>query len=155
MKRGLLYGAIGGALLVLLKLIEYQYIVRAYPGEVYGGLIALIFTGVGIYAGLRLTRPKIVQVEVVKEVLVSAQPFTLNAAKLKELAITQREHEILGQLARGLGNREIARALFISEATVKTHLGRIYGKLGVNSRVGAVIEAARSGLVTVGSSEGA
>jgi len=55
--------------------------------------------------------------------------------------LSEREHEILGQLARGLGNREIARALFISEATVKTHLGRIYGKLGVETRSGAVAVA--------------
>ncbi|MEU5809497.1 MULTISPECIES: response regulator transcription factor [unclassified Streptomyces] len=52
--------------------------------------------------------------------------------------LTDRELDILGQLARGLGNREIARALFISEATVKTHLGRIYDKLGVDTRAGAV-----------------
>ncbi|MCX4584457.1 response regulator transcription factor [Streptomyces sp. NBC_01481] len=53
-------------------------------------------------------------------------------------SLTERERDILGQLARGLGNREIARALFISEATVKTHLGRIYAKLGVDTRAGAV-----------------
>ncbi|MEU1671911.1 response regulator transcription factor [Streptomyces roseifaciens] len=56
-------------------------------------------------------------------------------------ALTDRERDILGQLARGLGNREIARALFISEATVKTHLGRIYDKLGVDTRSGAVAVA--------------
>ena len=55
--------------------------------------------------------------------------------------LSAREHDILGQLARGLSNREIARALFISEATVKTHLGRIYGKLGVETRAGAVAVA--------------
>ncbi|MFS8198493.1 response regulator [Streptomyces sp. CWNU-52B] len=55
--------------------------------------------------------------------------------------LSPREHEILGQLARGSGNREIARVLFISEATVKTHLGRIYGKLGVETRAGAVAVA--------------
>ncbi|MDG4864031.1 response regulator transcription factor [Streptomyces sp. T-3] len=55
--------------------------------------------------------------------------------------LTERELEILGELARGLGNREIARALFISEATVKTHLGRIYDKLGVDTRAGAVAVA--------------
>ncbi|WP_328550565.1 response regulator transcription factor [Streptomyces sp. NBC_00366] len=55
--------------------------------------------------------------------------------------LSEREHEILGRLAQGLGNREIARALFISEATVKTHLGRIYGKLGVETRSGAVAVA--------------
>ncbi|WP_413760518.1 response regulator [Streptomyces sp. MMBL 11-3] len=56
-------------------------------------------------------------------------------------ALTDRERDILGQLARGLGNRDIARALFISEATVKTHLGRIYAKLGVDTRAGAVAAA--------------
>ncbi|WP_307544165.1 response regulator transcription factor [Streptomyces sp. V3I8] len=56
-------------------------------------------------------------------------------------ALTDRERDILGQLARGLGNRDIARALFISEATVKTHLGRIYAKLGVETRAGAVATA--------------
>ncbi|MFE7778624.1 response regulator [Streptomyces sp. NPDC057445] len=56
-------------------------------------------------------------------------------------ALTERELDILGQLARGLGNRDIARALFISEATVKTHLGRVYAKLGVDTRAGAVAVA--------------
>ncbi|WP_282090828.1 response regulator [Streptomyces tendae] len=56
-------------------------------------------------------------------------------------ALTDRERDILAQLATGLGNREIARALFISEATVKTHLRRIYGKLGVETRAGAVAVA--------------
>ncbi|MFF2657280.1 response regulator [Kitasatospora sp. NPDC058032] len=55
--------------------------------------------------------------------------------------LTERETDILAQLAQGLGNREIARALFISEATVKTHLGRIYAKLGVDTRAGAVAVA--------------
>ncbi|MBF6083277.1 response regulator transcription factor [Nocardia cyriacigeorgica] len=52
--------------------------------------------------------------------------------------LTARESDILAQLAHGLGNREIARALHISEATVKTHLGRIYAKLGVDTRAAAV-----------------
>ncbi|GHJ97921.1 DNA-binding response regulator [Streptomyces sp. NE5-10] len=56
-------------------------------------------------------------------------------------SLTDRERDILGQLAHGLGNKEIARALFISEATVKTHLGRIYAKLGVDTRAGAVAVA--------------
>ncbi|WP_030176708.1 response regulator [Streptomyces sp. NRRL S-813] len=55
--------------------------------------------------------------------------------------LTDRECDILGQLARGLTNRDIAKALFLSEATVKTHLGRIYDKLGVDTRAGAVAVA--------------
>ncbi|MFB4314177.1 response regulator [Actinomadura sp. 21ATH] len=56
-------------------------------------------------------------------------------------ALTDRERDILAQLARGLSNRDIAKALFLSEATVKTHLGRIYHKLGVDTRSGAVAAA--------------
>ncbi|GGU31731.1 response regulator [Streptomyces lavendofoliae] len=68
-------------------------------------------------------------------------PVARRAASAPAPALTDRERDILGQLARGLGNREIARALFISEATVKTHLGRIYTKLGVDTRAGAVAVA--------------
>ncbi|MER7112159.1 response regulator transcription factor [Streptomyces sp. NPDC000229] len=69
-------------------------------------------------------------------------PVARRAASAASLpALTDRERDILGQLAHGLGNREIARALFISEATVKTHLGRIYAKLGVDTRAGAVAVA--------------
>ncbi|QLJ02255.1 response regulator transcription factor [Streptomyces sp. NEAU-sy36] len=56
-------------------------------------------------------------------------------------ALTPRERDILAQLAQGLPNHAIARALYISEATVKTHLRRIYDKLGVDTRAGAVAVA--------------
>ncbi len=62
-------------------------------------------------------------------------------------ALSERERDILRQLASGLGNREIARALFVGEATVKTHLSRIYGKLGVETRAAAVAVAKEQRLV--------
>ncbi|MGW3009942.1 response regulator [Streptomyces sp. NPDC001219] len=61
--------------------------------------------------------------------------------------LTDRERDILAQLAHGIGNRDIARALHISEATVKTHLRRIYDKLGVDTRAGAVAVAKERRLV--------
>ncbi|HJU57556.1 MAG TPA: response regulator transcription factor [Actinomycetota bacterium] len=70
-----------------------------------------------------------------------------------ESRLTRREQEVLKAAAQDMTAREIARRLGVRERTVTTHLGRIYGKLGVNSRVGAVIEAARSGLVAVVSPE--
>jgi len=70
-----------------------------------------------------------------------------------ESRLTRREQEVLRVAAQDMTAREIARHLGVRERTVTTHLGRIYGKLGVNSRVGAVIEAARSGLVAVDSSQ--
>jgi len=148
LKRALLYGSIGGALIVVLKLIEYQHFVRAYPSEIYGGLLAVIFTVVGIYVGLRLTRHK--EVVVVKEVEVRVRdegPFTLDTGKLKALGITNREHEILGLIAAGLSNREIGEKLFVSENTVKTHSSRLFEKLEVNRRTQAVQKAKELGLI--------
>lgn len=58
-------------------------------------------------------------------------------------ALTARESEILSLLAEGLTNRDLGKALFISEATVKTHLGHIYAKLGVDTRSAAVSAALR------------
>jgi DNA-binding NarL/FixJ family response regulator len=65
-------------------------------------------------------------------------------------ALSQRELDVLGLVARGVGNRDAARRLFISEATVKTHLTHIYAKLGVNDRAAAVAAAFDRGLLTPG-----
>jgi DNA-binding NarL/FixJ family response regulator len=66
--------------------------------------------------------------------------------------LSQRELQVLGLIARGTTNREAAAKLFISEATVKTHLLHIYAKLGVNDRAAAVAAAFDRGLLTPGSS---
>jgi DNA-binding NarL/FixJ family response regulator len=148
MRRILLYGLAGGVLLALLKVVEYQYLIRAYPAEVYGGLVAVIFSALGLYFGLRWarTREAVVIQEVQREVRVpEGGGFVLDPGKLKELGITPREHEILGLIAEGLSNRDGER-LFVSENTVKTHSSRLFEKLGVNRRVQAVVRARELGL---------
>lgn len=155
MRRVILYGLVGGVLIALLKALEYKHFVRAYPTEIYGGLVAVIFTAVGIYLGLRWSRPRapgapagpVVVREVVEVRVREGGPFVLDAGKLAALGITPREHEILGLIAEGLSNREIGERLFVSENTVKTHSSRLFGKLGVNRRVQAVQRGRELGLI--------
>ena len=147
MKRHILiYGLVGGLLIVLLKLIEYRFLVIEHSIEIYGGLIALLFTVLGIWLGLKLTRTK--EKVVIKEVpIAAARHFTLNEARRQELGITPRELEILELIARGLSNREIAEQLFVSENTVKTHSSRLFDKLSARRRTQAVQLGKEFGLI--------
>jgi len=111
-----------------------------------GALVAIIFTAVGAYLGLRWTRRK--EVVVVREVLIrDTGPFALNTANLQDLGLTQREHEILTLIAQGLSNREIGERLFIAENTVKTHSSRLFEKMAVSRRTQAVQRGKELGLI--------
>ena len=142
----LIYGVCGGILIVVLRLVEFRFLVVEHSLEIYGGLIAAIFAALGIWFGLKLTRKK--EVLVVKEVPVPAsQPFALNEERLKNLGITRRELEILELIAQGMSNREIADKLFVSENTVKTHSSRLFDKLSAKRRTQAVQIGKEMGLI--------
>jgi DNA-binding CsgD family transcriptional regulator len=142
----LIYGLSAGVLIVVLRLIEFRFLIVSHSLEIYGGLIALVFASLGIWLGLKLTRKK--EVVVLKEVPVPAsQPFTLNEVRLKDLGITKRELEILELIAHGMSNREIAEKLFVSENTVKTHSSRLFDKLSAKRRTQAVQIGKEMGLI--------
>jgi ATP/maltotriose-dependent transcriptional regulator MalT len=148
----LIYGATGGVLIVVLKLIEFRFLVVEHSLEIYGGLIAALFAAVGIWLGLKLTRKEEVVLlkEVVREVPVAispGEPFTVNEEQLRQLGITKRELEILELIAQGLSNREIAEKLFVSENTVKTHSSRLFDKHSAKRRTQAVQIAKENGLI--------
>jgi two-component system, NarL family, response regulator LiaR len=157
----LIYGLIGGILIVVLKWTEYRFLVVEHSIEIYGGLIAATFSVLGIWLGLRLTgiRQGIgvkeaagsVPAHVPAQVLASASapapgpeqlaqlvPFVPDDRKREDLNITRRELEILELVAQGMSNREIAGKLYVSENTVKTHCSRAFDKLGAKRRTQAV-----------------
>ncbi|WP_242587340.1 response regulator transcription factor [Streptomyces sp. MST-110588] len=78
-----------------------------------------------------------------------AARLTRHVRAPKKDGLSAREAEVLRLVARGLSNAAVGAALFISEATVKTHMLRIFGKLGVDDRTAAVMTAVRRGLITV------
>src|SRR5438874_6703733 len=121
-KHILIYGLCGGLLIVALKLIEYRFLVVEHSIEIYGGLVAALFAGLGIWLGLKLTKKK--ETVIVKEVQAAAQPFSVNEMRLRELGITRREREILELIADGLSNREIAEKLFVSERSEERRVGK-------------------------------
>src|SRR5579871_4620866 len=131
----LLFSLGGGILITVLKLTEYRFLVVEHSVEIYGGLVAALFAALGIWLGLTLTKRK---AQSPQQLPSTAGAFTLDDRRLKELAITPRELEILGLIAAGLSNREIAGRLFVSENTVKTHSSRLFDKLGAKRRTQAV-----------------
>ncbi len=161
-KTVLVYGLLAGVLIAVLQLVEYRFLVVEHAVEIYGALIAVLFAALGIWLGLRVTRPgaavveRVVVREVPVEVLVEVpaptaaapvEPFVADPARLAALGITPREHEILRLVAEGLSNREIAERLFVSENTVKTHASRLLDKLGARRRTQAVQRAKEAGLI--------
>lgn len=140
----LLYGLLGGVLITVLKLIEYRFLVVEHSLEIYGGLVAVIFAGLGIWLGLKLTRTK--EILVVPEPA-AANAFIPNSQRVEQLGITPRELEILGLIASGLSTREIAAKIYVSENTVKTHSSRVLDKLNARRRTQAVQIGKQLGLI--------
>jgi len=115
-----------------MKFLEYRFIIRDLSLEFYFGIVAILFTALGIWAGLKLTRKKVVLV---------GPDFILNEFELQRLGISKRELEVLELISRGLSNQQIADTLFVSLNTIKTHSSNLFLKLDVNRRTQAVQRA--------------
>jgi two-component system, NarL family, response regulator LiaR len=115
------FGLVGGALVAVLELAEYRFLVVEHSVEVYVGLVAALFAGLGIWLGRSLRRKG-------REggtAASAAGPFVPDEARREALGITPRELEILGLIAGGLSNREIAERLFVSVNTRRTQAVQI------------------------------
>ena len=140
--REIIYLSLALALLLLLmKWLEYKFLIINNATDIYIGIIALFFTVFGFWLALKLTRPKIKEVIIEKQVLVDNT--IINEAAIAKLGLSSRELEILEMIAKGMSNQEIGNALFISLSTVKTHTSNLFSKLNVKRRTQA-IEIARS-----------
>jgi NarL family two-component system response regulator LiaR len=136
MKRVVIIYALGlAAGAFALQWLQYNYLVRVFSTEIYIGLIAVAFAGLGVWAGMRLARRP------------ASATFEKNTAAIASLGITLREQEVLGLLAAGKSNKEIADKLGISPNTVKTQIASLYQKLEVQRRTQAVQKARELALI--------
>jgi DNA-binding CsgD family transcriptional regulator len=133
-----LYGISLAVLIALMKYIEYQFLAKSFSIEFYVGVVAIFFTGLGVWAGLKLTR---------KQIKVVGPEFVQNETELSRLEISKRELEVLEHMATGFSNQEIADKLFLSLNTVKTHTSNLFLKLDVKRRTQAVQKAKNLGLI--------
>ncbi len=148
-KQTILYGISLAVLLFVLKWLELRFVVINHVFEIYIGAIALIFTGLGIWLALKLTKPKIQTVLIEKEIYIHQNNnLAQNEIEILRLGLSKRELEVLGLLSGGLSNQEIADQLFVSLNTIKTHCSRLFEKLEVKSRTQAMEKAKRLGIIS-------
>ena len=147
-KSTIIYSISLALLLFLLKWLELRFLIFNHSFEVYIGFIAVIFTALGIWLALKLSKPKIKTVVIEKEVYVNRnENFVLNTSLISQLELSKRELEILNLMAEGHSNQEIAAKLFVSLSTVKTHIQHLFEKLDVKRRTQAIEKAKRSNLI--------
>lgn len=136
----LIYGLALAAVVFALKYIEYRFLLRDLSVEVYIGVVAALFTAVGIWLGSRLLKEKKVVVEV-------PVPARVDQEAVRTSGLSARELEVLGLMSEGHSNQEIADRLFISLPTVKSHSSSLFAKLDVKRRTEAVHKAKSLSLI--------
>lgn len=142
------YGLTMAVLVFALKWLQWKYLVVDLSLEMYIGLIAVIFTILGIWVATQLVKPRVhtlvVEKVVEKEVYVPRpSEAEVDEAALKKLNLTTREYEVLQLLTKGYSNAEIAAQLCLSLSTVKTHVSNLLFKMDVKSRAQAIEKAKR------------
>ena len=142
------YGLSLALLLFVLKWVQLRSIVWDHSVEIYMGVIALLFTGLGIWLAIKLTKPKVEKVVEERIVYINdKKDFIVNEAELARSGISRRELEVLQLMAEGCSNQEIADRLFVSLSTVKTHSSSLFEKLEVRRRTQAIEKAQRMQLI--------
>lgn len=145
-KESIGFGISIAMLFFILRWFEIRYLIFSQQYDVFFGLVALIFTFLGIWLARQLSQPKTVWVE--KEIVVqSSETKMIDRKRIDELQISKRELEVLNLLATGKSNDEIAQALFVSRNTIKTHIANLYQKLEVKRRTQAVEKAKHLGIL--------
>ncbi|WP_343487213.1 response regulator transcription factor [Allomuricauda sp. d1] len=117
------------ALLILFRLSEYAFLVGDTSIELIIAIVAIVFLGIGLYINKKRAET------------IPRKDGEIDAKKIKELGISDREYEVLLEISNGLSNKEIGEKLFVSESTIKTHVSNLLVKLDAKRRTQAIQRA--------------
>ena len=123
------------AIILLFRLSAYSLISGNLSAEIVLATVAVVFLIVGLYINRRVQKKSGDNIK------------DIDKGKIEELGISNREYEVLEQIAQGLSNKEIADKLYVSESTVKTHVSNLFVKLDVQRRTQAIQIAKESGIL--------
>jgi DNA-binding CsgD family transcriptional regulator len=134
-KRMVGYGALLAAGTLALQWLDYQRLARMHSGDIYLFLVAAAFLVLGIFLGVRVFAAP------------APAAFDGNPKAQAALGLSERELQVLHELAAGYSNKEIAARLHVSPNTIKTHVARVFEKLGAKRRTEAIRRARELGIV--------
>ena len=143
-KHILLYGIILAVLTFALKWLQWRFFILDNAIEIYIGLVALLFTALGVWVATQVLTPKVQTIVIEKKV---PESFFLNETELQKLRLNRREYEVLQLLSSGYSNADIAKTLFLSVSTIKSHVSNLFSKMDVKSRTQAIDKAKRLGII--------
>ena len=124
------FGLLAFALLALFQLSKYTLFVPSFSDELWIAIFAVLFLTLGFVMSRQMQRKP--ENQSVNEI---------DTNQIEQLGISQREYEVLVEIAAGKSNKEIADALFVSESTIKTHVSSLLSKLNARRRTHAVTRA--------------
>ena len=135
------FGLIASLTLLLLQLSKYSLTLNFVSTEIWISVFAVFFVGLGYLVNKVFNKQ---QSDVIHNKI---ETVSVNAQKIKELGISKREYEVLQKIEIGLSNQEIAKELFISESTVKSHVSNLLSKLDARRRTQAVTKAKEANIL--------
>ncbi len=136
-QRIVFYGAVLAAGTLALQWLDYQRLARSHSADIYVAVVAVAFLVVGVFIGTRVIGAP------------PPGPETLdgNPKARAALGISSAEFAVLPEIAAGRSNKEIAARLEVSPNTIKTHVARLFGKLGAKRRTDAINKARGLGIL--------
>jgi len=140
----MLYGLAIACLVFGLKWLKWNFLIVDNAVDIYVGMIALVFTLLGIWVATQIIKPQKETVLLDRPVIAHhTMDLVIDQNEVENLNLSTREFQVLKLIVKGYSNSDIAEELFLSISTIKTHVSNLYSKMNVKNRFQAMAKATR------------